>query len=140
MCTNVHNIIYDECMCTNVHNIIYDECMCTNVHNIIYLYVYVCMNVHVHVLIMYYIVICICMYECTNVHNIIYLYVLSQIEQKTSNKNWMNCRHCKLPFCHQCNEPCFGRYHFNEFGCKEYTTLQEDMIKMKEDEKEDEEG
>ena len=77
-----------------------------------------------------------------NVHllmNKLYIILLSQIEQKTSNKNWMNCRHCKLPFCHQCNEPCFGRYHFNEFGCKEYTTLQEDMIKMKE-EKDDEEG
>ena len=52
------------------------------------------------------------MYECTctNVYNIIlYLYVLSQIEQKTSNTYWMNCCHCKLPFC-QCNEPCFGRY------------------------------
>ena len=77
-----------------------------------------------------------------NVHllmNKLYIILLSQIEQKTSNNNWMNCRHCKLPFCHQCNEPCFGRYHFNEFGCKEYTTLQEDMIKMKE-EKDDEEG
>ena len=77
-----------------------------------------------------------------NVHllmNKLYIILLSQIEQKTSNKNWMNCRHCKLPFCHQCNEPCFGRYHFNEFGCKEYTTLQEDMIKMKA-EKDDEEG
>ena len=65
--------------------------------------------------------------------NQLYIILLSQIEQKTSNKNWMNCRHCKLPFCHQCNEPCFGRYHFNEFGCKEYTTLQEDTIKMKEE-------
>ena len=97
------------------------ECTCTCTNNV--LYSYVCMNVHVLMYKLY-----------------IILLIIMQIEQKTSNKNWMNCRHCKLPFCHQCNEPCFGRYHFNEFGCKEYTTLQEDMIKMKEDEKEDEEG
>lgn len=39
----------------------------------------------------------------------------------------MTCDKCRFQFCHLCKEACFGRYHFSEYGCKEMTTLKEDM-------------
>ena len=35
-----------------------------------------------------------------------------------------------------CHEPCFGRYHFNEYGCKEFTSLEEDMLRQLENKQE----
>ena len=50
-----------------------------------------------------------------------------QPEHKADNRNWMRCGKCRFPFCHLCKEACFGRYHFSEYGCREFTTLDEDM-------------
>ena len=41
-----------------------------------------------------------------------------------------------MPFCLLCREPCYGRYHFSEYGCKEYSTFKEDLAAVEREEKE----
>ncbi len=53
-----------------------------------------------------------------------------QVEIKSSDNNWMKCYRCSFQYCHMCGEPCFGPYHFNEYGCKKSSSLKED-VKLK---------
>lgn len=50
-----------------------------------------------------------------------------QVESKTNNRNWVHCRKCHFQYCHLCREACFGAWHFSEYGCKQLTTVTEDL-------------
>ena len=51
----------------------------------------------------------------------------TQVESKTNNRNWVHCRKCHFQYCHLCREACFGAWHFSEYGCKQLTTITEDL-------------
>lgn len=52
---------------------------------------------------------------------------MTQVESKTNNRNWIHCRKCHFQYCHLCREACFGAWHFSEYGCKQLTTVTEDL-------------
>ena len=54
--------------------------------------------------------------------------VLPQTETKSNtNSNWLSCSRCKFQYCHWCLEPCFGAWHFSDYGCKQFTNMQQDL-------------
>ena len=50
--------------------------------------------------------------------------------------NMLKCGLCHFKYCFICLEPCFGEYHFNEYGCTRYTSFEVDSRRLREEKKE----
>ncbi|CAF3523234.1 unnamed protein product [Adineta steineri] len=46
-----------------------------------------------------------------------------QIHLKIGTKNTLICEKCETNFCFLCGEAIYGKFHFSQYGCKEFTTI-----------------
>ena len=50
--------------------------------------------------------------------------------------NMLKCAMCHFKYCFVCLEPCFGAYHFNEYGCTRYTSFEVDSKRLRQEKRE----
>lgn len=63
----------------------------------------------------------------SQVYSAVNLFPYPQVESKTGLNNWLHCRKCQFQYCHLCRQPCFGLWHFSEYGCKRLSNVTEDL-------------